>query len=71
MGADAAGRAGADGAAPSRTPYNLLRISTARPFKTPESSANTVDSSLPEAVSGRRSRRECGAAAMPKDGQNG
>jgi len=35
VGADAAGIAGADWAAPSRTPYNLLRISIARPFKTP------------------------------------
>ncbi len=53
MGADAAGRAGAGSAAPPRTPYRLPRISIARPFKTPESSAKTVDGSLPEAASGQ------------------
>jgi hypothetical protein len=52
VGADAAGRAGAGSAAPPRTPYKLPRISIARPFKTPESSAKTVDGSLPEAASG-------------------
>src|SRR5690242_6765239 len=52
VGADAAGRAGAGSAAPPRTPYKLPRISIARPFKTPESSAKTVDGSLPDAASG-------------------
>jgi len=44
----------------------LPRISIARPFKTPESSAKTVDGSLPEAASGDVSRRESRGAATPK-----
>ena len=34
-------------AAPPRTPYFSLRISIARPFGSPKSSAKTIDGSLP------------------------
>ena len=38
-------------AAPPRTPYFLLRISIARPFRTTKSSAKTIDGSLPGCAS--------------------